>query len=289
MIQFHDLADPLASEVKGIDLGQSLDDDTFNKINSMFNERSVLLFRNQHITEKQHIAFSRRFGNLEIHVLQQYLLSGHPEILLISNIEQDGKPIGISDAGQYWHTDLSYVEVPSRCSILYGKTIPNPENDHTYGDTCFVSTVAAYEALSPEMKQRLSTLKARHSYSARYQSMKNATGSKRGGLTEEQKKKVADVVHPVIRTHPATGKKSIYINEGFTTEIVGLAHAESEALLSQLNKHCQSEQFMYRHKWQAGDILMWDNCSTQHLAIADYGAHQPRLMHRTTITGTAVI
>ena len=107
-------------------------------------------------------------------------------------------------------------------------------------------------------------------------------------LTEDQKKQVPDVTHPVIRTHPVSGKKSIYVNEGFTTQIEGLSADESYRLLKQLFEHCISEKFMYRHKWKAGDMIMWDNCSTQHLAIADYGLHQLRLMHRTTVTGTPV-
>lgn len=288
-MQFQNLTEPVGSKVTGVDLSKPMDDGTFATINNTFNDRSVLVLRNQNMTEEQHIAFSRRFGNLEIHVLKQYLLPDHPEILLISNVEKDGKPIGISDAGQYWHTDLSYVAKPSRCSLLYGKVIPESDGERTYGDTCFVSTVAAYEALDQDMKHYLSTLKARHSYNLRYQRMKSAPGSARAPLTEEQKKQVPDVTHPVIRTHPYTGKKSIYVNEGFTGEIVGLPKDESDALLQQLFEHCRSERFMYRHKWRVGDVLIWDNCATQHLAIADYGAHQHRLMNRTTVEGTPVI
>ena len=118
--------------------------------------------------------------------------------------------------------------------------------------------------------------------------MRLAANSQRQPLTEEQRKKVPEVVHPVIRTHPITGKKSIYVNEGFTTKIVDIAAEESNALLEQLYSHCTAEDFKYRHQWKVGDIMMWDNCTTQHLAISDYGPDQHRLMHRTTVMGSAV-
>ncbi len=279
-MKLHKLASPLGSEILDIDLSRPIDDATFRQIDDAFSERSVLVFRDQVMTPAQHVEFSRRFGGLEIHVLKQYLLADFPEILLISNVVENGKPVGIADAGQQWHTDLSYVEIPSRCSILYAKQIPEPGPDKTYGDTCFVSTAAAYDALDPEMQKYLGTLKARHSYLKR--------PHVRAKLSEEQKKQVPEVIHPVIRTHPVTGRKCIYVNESFTTEIVGLGKEESDALILQLCEHCQSEQFMYRHKWRVGDVLMWDNCSTQHLAVADYGPEQARLMNRTTVRGTAV-
>ena len=281
MVSFKQLTAPLASEVLDIDLAQAVAADVFRAVEDAFNQRSVLVFRNQQITPEQHIAFSRGFGELEIHVLKQFLLPGHPEILVVSNVVEDGKPLGIADAGQQWHTDLSYVEKPSRCSLLYAKVIPERDGERTFGDTCFVSTAAAYDALDPDMKAYLGTLKARHSY---YLKRPHALAK----LSEEQRKSVPEVVHPVIRTHPVTGRKCLYVNESFTTEIVGLPKQESDALLEQLCAHCASERFMYRHRWQVGDVLMWDNCSTQHLAVADYGPQQHRYMHRTTVKGGAV-
>lgn len=282
------LTEHLGAQIDGVDLSQPIDETTFAQIENSFNEHSVLIFRKQHISEAQHVAFSRRFGDLEIHVLKQYLLAKMPEILIISNMVEHGRNIGISDAGQYWHTDLSYIEKPSRCSILYGRKIPARRGDRTYGDTCFVSTAAAYDALDSDMQAYLKTLNAKHSYSSRYNSVRNDGKSRRNALSDEQKKMVQDVIHPVIRTHPLTGRKCIYVNEGFTEQIVGMSKEKSTELLQKLFKHCQSERFMYRHKWQVGDILMWDNCATQHLAIPDYGADQHRLMHRTTVGGSAV-
>lgn len=289
-LQFRKLSDKIGVEAVGVDLSKVSSSSEMKELENAFVDNCVLLFRGQNITEDCHVEFSRHFGDLEIHVLKQYLLPDHQEILRISNVQENGKNIGISDAGQYWHTDLSYTKNPSRCSVLLAKIIPSPEGDRTYGDTCFVNTVAAYEDLDEDTKKRLSKMKAVHSYTDRYERMRvaNNGASQRPPLTEEQKKQVPDVIHPVIRKHPITGKKSIYVNEGFTTRIEGLSADESDRLLKDLFDHCTSEKFMYRHKWKVGDMIMWDNCTTQHLAIADYGVHQPRLMHRTTVSGGPV-
>jgi len=281
MTSFKPLAAALGSEVVDIDLSRPVGEADFRAIERTFDERSVLLLRGQDIDPGRHIEFSRRFGDLEIHVLKQFLLPGHPEILVVSNMVENGVQVGIADAGQQWHTDLSYVEKPSRCSLLYARIVPPAEDGRSYGDTCFVSTSAAYDALDPDMQAYLGTLKARHSY---YLKRPHALAK----LSDEQRRSVPEVVHPVVRTHPATGRKCLYINESFTTEIIGLDKEESDALLQHLCEHCRSERFMYRHRWQAGDLLMWDNCSTQHLAVADYGPHQHRYMHRTTVRGGAV-
>lgn len=286
-IKFQSITPNIGSEVLNFNLSDTFKKEDLQQIDKQFNYRGVLIFRNQNPTEQQHINFSKYFGSLEIHVLKQYLLPQNPEILLISNIKKDGVNIGVSDAGQYWHTDLSYMINPSRCSILLSKVIPHP-NGKTFGDTCFVSTTAAYEALDEDTKNQIHDLKAHHSYSARYAKLQEEGKSTRPPLTEEQKKQVPEVTHPIVRTHPITGKKSIYVNEGFTTDILGLSSLDSKKLLARLFKHCRSEEFMYRHQWQVGDVLMWDNCSTQHLAIPDYGPDQHRLMHRTTVQGSAV-
>ena len=149
-----------------------------------------------------------------------------------------------------------------------------------------MNTAAAYDALPAEMKTRLAGLEATHSYTARYERMKK--GGKRVDLEDDQKQAVPEVVHPVVRTHPVTGRKCLYVNEGFTVGIVGMPKDESDALLGDLYRHVTDPRFMYRHRWQVGDLLMWDNCSTQHNAISNYGPHQRRHMRRTTVRGTAV-
>ena len=287
-MQFKNLTENIGSEVIGINLAEPISKDDMKRIEQEFNNRAVLLFRNQDISEEQHINFSKYFGDLEIHVLKQYLLPENPEILRISNIQENKVNVGISDAGQYWHTDLSYTKTPSRCSILRAKVVPERRGEITYGDTCFISTASAYDALDAEMKQRIKNLKSVHSYTDRYEKMRLAANSQRQPLTAEQIKKVPEVIHPVVRTHPITGRKSIYVNEGFTTGIVDMDPEESQQLLQELYAHCTSDAFKYRHKWMVGDIIMWDNCSTQHFAIADYGPDQLRLMYRTTVMGSEV-
>jgi taurine dioxygenase len=277
------LGEPLGAEVSGIDLARPVSDAAFKRIEEAFHEHCVLVFRNQRLTPEAHTGFSRRFGPLLVHVLRQHNDPQVPEVLVLSNIVENGKPIGIQDGGQYWHTDLSYTAEPSRCSLLYAVEIPF-ENGVALGDTLFVNTCAAYEALPEAMKERLAGLKATHSYTARYQRMQKR--GLRDDLDEDQKKSVPEVVHPVVRTHPSTGRKCLYVNEGFTVGIVGMPKDESDALLAGLYDHVTDPRFMYRHRWQVGDLLMWDNCSTQHNAVANYAPHQRRHMRRTTVRGS---
>ena len=279
------LAEALGAEIAGVDLAQPVTDAAFEQIEDAFHEHCVLVFRNQRLTPQAHIGFSRRFGDLLVHVLKQHNDPEFPQVLVLSNIVENGKPIGIQDGGQYWHTDLSYTAEPSRCSLLYAVEIPF-ENGVALGDTLFVNTCAAYEALSYDMKATLSGLSATHNYNARYARMQRQGGT-RTELDEDQKKAVPEVVHPVVRTHPFNGRKSLYVNEGFTQSIVGMPSAESERLLAGLYEHITQPRFMYRHHWQVGDLLIWDNCSTQHNALANYGPHQRRHMRRTTVRGSA--
>jgi taurine dioxygenase len=276
---------PLGAAITGIDLAQEVDGAAFRALENAFVDNQVVVFRGQSIDEDRHIAFSRRFGELEIHVLKQYLHPHHPEILLISNIVENGKAIGIADAGQYWHTDLSYVAAPSRCSLLYALEVPVDESGETRGDTLFSSALAAYDALSEAMKKRLAPLRAIHRYGDRYERMKSA-GGVRTELSAEQRQQVPEVTHPVVRTHPKSGRKSLYVNEGFTAGIAGMPDDEAKDLLAELFQHVTRPEFQYRHKWRKGDLLMWDNCSVQHLAVADYALPLRRRMHRTTVRGT---
>ena len=270
------------AEITGVDISKDVDDATFKEVEDTYNNYSVVVFRDQRLTPEQHVRFARRFGKVEIHFLKQYLHPEHPELLNISNIIEDGRPIGCVDAGQFWHTDLSYVQKPSRGSILYAREIPQ-ENGQTLGDTLFVSTAAAYDALSDEMKKRLHGLKAIHRYGHLHEKFMKR-GTQRAELTAEQKA-TPDAIQPVIRTHPATGRKCIYVNEGFTVGIVGMPESESQPLLEELFAHCIRPEFMYRHKWRVGDLLMWDNGSTQHCAVADYALPLRRRLQRTTVRG----
>ena len=273
---------PLGAEITGLDLAQPVDDGTFRAIEEVFHERGVIVFRGQKLNEEQHIAFSRHFGDLEVHVATDYLKPGFPEILVVSNIIENGRQIGLADAGQYWHSDLSYIANPSRCSLLYALEVPT-RDDVSLGETLFASAAYAYDTLSEAMKARLEGLTAVHRYGDRYR-MQQAAGG-RGAISQEQLAKVPDVRHPVIRRHPITGRKVLFVNEGFTVGMEGLPPDESSSLLQELQRHIVRPEALYTHHWQVGDVLMWDNCLTQHRAVRNYALPQRRLMHRTTVAG----
>ena len=210
---------------------------------------------------------------------------GYPQIFVVSNIVENGKAIGAGDAGTMWHSDGCCVDKPSRGSLLYAKLVP--QNDGVaLGDTMFSSMTKAYEALPAEMKVRLSGVKAVNSYVKGY--YRPIRVGERPVLTEEQKSRVPDLEVPVVRLHPFTGKPCLFVNETFTSRIAGASDAESRELLDYLFKHVSRPEFIYRHRWQDGDLLLWDNCSTLHCAIADY-LPLSRLMERTTIVGTAKV
>ncbi len=273
---------PLGAEITGLDLSRPVSESTFREVENVFHERGVIVFREQRLTPEEHIAFSRRLGDLEIHVATQYLKPGYPEVLVVSNVVEDGRNIGLADAGQYWHSDLSYIENPSRCSLLYALEVPERDGI-VLGETLFASAAHAYDTLPAEMRSRLEGLMAIHRYGDRYRKQQSAGG--RGALSEEQLKKVPDVRHPVIRPHPMTGRKTIFVNEGFTACIEGMPAEESSELLQQLCAHIVRQELLYTHHWQVGDVVMWDNCLTQHRAVRNYELPLRRLMHRTTVAG----
>jgi taurine dioxygenase len=264
------------------DLAQDIDEEAFQEIERAFHDNLVVVFRRQILSSEQQIEFSRRFGELEIHIVKKYLLSGYPEILLISNIRNErGELIGLADAGFTWHSDTSYRRRPSRCSLLYAKEVPQRDGQ-PLGDTVFANAIAAYEALPETMKQRLEGLKAIHRYSAR----RRVADSPRPKLTQAQLDETPDIAHPIVRTHPYTGRKSLYVTAGECVGIEGVPEDEAVDLIAELDAHCVRPEFLYRHKWQVGDLLMWDNTSSMHLAISDYTLPERRLMHRTTVIGT---
>jgi taurine dioxygenase len=281
------LSPTFGAEVVGVDLSGDLDASTFTAIEKTYNECSVVLFRDQHIADEQHVRFSRRFGELEIHVLREYVKPLHPELYVLSNIVENGKAIGIKDAGNYWHTDLSYTLAPSRGSIMFALEVPHAADGTALGDTQFASTAAAYDALPQAMKEKLEGLTAVHRFWDRYIRERKAAGSD-VVVSDERRAKTPDVVHPIVRTHPFTGRKCIYVNEGFTIGIVGMPENESRALLKDLYAHCTRPEFTYRHSWRVGDLVMWDNCATLHRANVDFKAPLRRLMQRTTLKGNAV-
>ncbi|GFZ94161.1 TauD/TfdA dioxygenase family protein [Elstera cyanobacteriorum] len=280
--EIRDLPEILGAEILGLDLSQPPSDEDFARIRHALAQRQVVIFRDQEsLTPEQQIAFSRRFGPLEIHVQHHFHLSGHPEILIVSNVVENGKPIGLVDAGKYWHSDLSYLALPSLGSLLHSKEWPAQG-----GDTLFVNMVAAYEALPDDVKAKVDGLQAEHSYLARNRKQQQVTGTYRPGLTAEQEARVPPVVHPVVRVHPESGKRALFVSEGFTTRIIGLPEDESDALLAFLFAHSTAERFQYRHRWRPHDMLFWDNRQTLHLATG-CPPELRRTLYRTTVQGDA--
>lgn len=273
---------PLGAEIVGVDLSGKLDPALMRRIEEAYDRHSVLVFRDQKLTPQQQIRFSGFFGPLEIHVLKSYLLPGYPEVLVVSNIKDDqGRFIGLPDTGQTWHTDTSYCQKPSRGSVLHAMEIPHGTDGRTLGDTLFAGTAATYEGLSPDMKKMLDGKRAVHSYGQR----KRIPGSERAKLTSEQLNQTPDVAHPIVRTHPNTGRKALYVFEGECVGIKGMPDDQAIGLISQLTEHCIRPEYIYRHVWREGDVVMWDNAATLHLAVRDYELPQRRLLYRTTIEG----
>ncbi len=295
MLTITRLGKHLGARITGVDLSHPLDDDTFARISKAFFDNEVVVFPQQRLTPEQQVAFTRRFGVLEQHVRKEARLAEHPEIFILSNILDDsGKAIGAQDAGRFWHSDLSYKREPSLLSALYAVTIPVSDGK-PLGDTRFASTTAAWDALPEAMKQRLQGLKNIHSY--RDYRLKNYAAQQedlRRGIrtvqehapTPEQLASVPDMATPVVRTHPVTGRKGLFVSEGHTSHMADMPREEGDALLRQLYAHITQPEFVYTHSWAPGDLLMWDNIAVQHKATFDYDP-LPRLLYRTTVRGPA--
>ncbi|WP_175704712.1 TauD/TfdA dioxygenase family protein [Burkholderia ambifaria] len=271
---------PLGAEVVGIDLAQPLGAADFARVHRAHLDHHVLVFRDQRITPDEHVAFSRRFGPLQIHVLHQFALAAHPEVLIVSNIVENGRPIGLGDAGHFWHSDLSYKEKPSLGSLLHAQELPAEG-----GDTLFANMHLAWDTLPAHLRRAVEGRRAEHTYLARYAELQ-ARSPWRPNLSAEQIAQVEAVVHPVVRTHPETGRKALFVSEHFTTRIVDLSEDESRALLDELFAHSVRAEHLYRHHWRAHDLVFWDNRSLMHLA-AGTPDHLRRKLYRTTIEGDA--
>ena len=248
-----------------------------------FSEFSLLLFRGQEVTPDQQVDFSRCFGELEQHVFSHWCLPEHPEILVVSNVQLNGEPVGVYNAGRYWHTDLSYMQAPSRGSLLYALEVPHADG-RSLGNTYFASAAAAYASLPAATRNRVSDLKGEFSL-AHQRSKLMSEGDQRAQLSDTEAAATPTAMHALVQRHPVSAKPLLYVNEGHTQAIVGLSDQQSEQLLAELCAHITRDDNVYCHRWQVGDVLMWDNIATQHLATFDYALPQRRLMHRTTIAG----
>ena len=269
---------PLGAEVIGLDLSLPLATSDLARLHRAHLDHHVLVFRDQHITPAQQVDFSRHFGALQIHVLRNFQLPEQPEVLVISNIQQDGKPVGLVDAGHFWHSDLSYKETPSLGSMLHAQELPAEG-----GDTLFANQHAAWDALPDDLKREVEGLQAEHWYLARYDELRQRNPY-RPQLTQAQIDEVKPVSHPVVRTHPETGRRALFVSEHFTTRILGVSEQRSRELLDLLFDYGTRAEHVYRHQWQPHDMVFWDNRSLMHLA-AGCPDHLRRKLYRTTIEG----
>ena len=273
----------LGATVTGVDLAQPLTAADFGEIVQELRQRGVLCFKDQKITPEQQAGFAKRFGTLEINVAAgPYTVPGLPEVMILSNIVRDGKPIGLGDAGQGWHTDMSYSEEIAFGNVLYALEVPRRDG-RVLGDTLFASMHAAYEDLPGEMKARLEGRLAIHDFEKFWEMMRARPGSTRGPLTPEQRANKPPVEHPIFMTHPLTRRKVLYCNPGYATRIVGMDQKESDQTLAFLFEHQLQEKYQYAHRWSEGDVLFWENIGTLHNAVADYGPDEPRHILRCQV------
>jgi taurine dioxygenase len=269
------------AEITGVDLSKPLDDATYDAIIDAFHTHAVIVFRGQTLNEEDHIRLAARIGALDNDVYGHFAHPDHGEIVILSNILDDaGKPIGVQDAGRFWHTDLAYTKTPSRASLLYSFEVPVTDDGTVLGDTLFANTAAAYDALDDDIKRRIEgkTCTFRHAYAY--------FKSGHGAQFEDSAAKLKDVVHPLVIKHPFTGRKILFCNEAMSVCINELPESESDELLGFLVEHVKKPEFVYRHKWQVGDMLVWDNFPTQHFVEHNFKLPLRRRMQRITVRGT---
>ena len=281
-IQINRLSNTLGAELTGADLN-TYDDATFEEINAAYLEHQVLCIRDQNLDPESLVTFSERFGVVEPHDNLKFTLAQQPKILVLSNdVDEDGNQIGVIDAGDAWHTDHSFKTHPANCTILY--SLKNPSQG---GVTDFTNMYAAYDALSDDMKARIANLRGRHSISKLKNKRVQISGAREDAVEfyKRQEKAIPDVDHPLVRTHPVTGRKSLYCSPRFTVGIVGLDEDEGDALLDELIAHSIKPEFRYSHHWRDSDVVMWDNRCVNHRATGGYEYPDIRHLYRTTVEG----
>jgi taurine dioxygenase len=266
----------LGAEIYGVDLANPIDDATFAAIERAYDQYGVIFFRGQAITPPQQVAFTRRFGEIEFNIFgERWSVTGCPEIVVVSNAIENGSAIGVRRAGENWHSDMCYSARPPRGTMLYALEIPE-FHGLTLGDTEFASAAAAWDALPETVRQRIDGRRAVFDFASRRRAFPP---------TQAEVDRYPAVSHPIVRTHPRTGRRCLYVMRDDCTGVEGMEADEAEALIAALADHIIKPAFIYRHQWRRGDLLMWDNCTVQHRAIQDYDLPQRRLMHRTTMGG----
>jgi taurine dioxygenase len=274
----------LGATVEGLDLAHLSDADADAAVQAL-GRHGVIRFPDQNLTAADLKNFSARLGDLEINVIGAHQEPGLPEVMILSNMVEDGKPVGIADAGQDWHTDMSYSKTIAFANVLYGIKIPHRDGK-PLGNTEFCSMHAAYDGLPAELKTKLDGMTVLHDFNKFWDMMRREKGSKRPPLTEAQKKSKPPVSHPIFLTHPITKRKVLYANPGYSMRINQLPQKESDEILEFLFKHQTKPEYRYASRWRERDLLMWENFGTIHNAVADYGPDEHRLIKRCQVMAT---
>ena len=263
------------AEIRGIDLAAPFDDEVFDAIVDAFLEHHILAFRDQDLSKEAQLAFTRRFGEIEEHVGRLPNGRKYPLLHVIHNLDEDGKPIRISGGNYFWHTDKSYHAVPSLLTMLHAVETPSEG-----GDTQFANMHVAWDALDPQTREEISDLRAVHSWEASRRNVGEPPA------TEVQKRERPPVSHPMVRSHPVTGRKALYIGS-HTGHIEGRPKDEGHAYLNRLLRRATKADFIYTHKWRKGDLVLWDNRCLLHRAVANFDMEsERRVLHRTVVKGT---
>ena len=281
-MKFLESGQSLGARVEGLDLSEPLSDEAFKQLEQALGKYGVLSYPKQNLTSLQLKSFAERFGQLEINVANLYQDAGLPEVMILSNKVENGKPLGLSDAGQDWHTDMSYSKTVAFANVLYGIEIPHRDGE-PLGNTEFCNMHAAYEDLPADLKSRLDGMTVTHDFAKFWDKMRRVKGSNRLALTEAQRQAKPPVSHPIFLTHPITGKKVLYANPGYSMRINELPEEESNRILAFLFAHQLQPKYQYRHRWSVGDVLMWDNMGTLHNAVADYRPDEHRYIKRCQV------
>jgi taurine dioxygenase len=272
----------LGATVNGVDLSKPLSDADFAAILVALGRHGVLRFPGQLLEPAALRDFSGRFGSIQGSVTGRFADPEVPEVGILSNIVEDGQPIGMGDAGQDWHTDMSYRDTMGFVNVLNAHKVPRRDGK-PLGNTVFANMHAAFDALDPGLKERLRGMTAVHDFNKFWEGMRRRPGSTRPPLTPEQRAKRPPSAHPVFLSHPITGRTVLYCNPGYAVRIRELDEAESDRVLEALFEHQLQPRFLHTHVWTEGDVLIWDNIGTLHNAIPDYGPDEHRLMKRCQV------
>jgi len=273
----------LGARIEACDLRRPLDAASTSAIRDALGAHAVLCFPQQSLSPDELAAFGGRFGALEVNVASTHFqVPGIPEVMILSNAIENGRPIGLADAGQGWHTDMSYSRQIALATVLHAKRVP-VRDGRVLGNTEFRDMRAAYDELDPAVKTRIEGRTAIHDFAKFWDMMRARPGSRRAALTDAQQARKPPVAQPLVRIHPISGRRVLYCNPGYAMRIEGLEQAESDALLELLFRHQQQDRYLWAHRWTEGDVLMWDDIATTHNAVADYAPHETRLMYRVQV------